>query len=310
MIKKDVSLADFTTFKIGGPARFFVEVETKEELDEAKNWAEKEDLGLFLLGGGSNILVSDDGFDGLVMKLANKDWELEGNRISCGAGAGLNQILPRLAEKGLSGLEWAAGIPGITLGGAVRGNAGAFGHYTSDVIRSVEVYDLAAKKWSYFKHRECDFGYRDSVFKHKRNLLIWRADLEFESRDKAEIKKDIRANTEKRNKGQPRKPSAGSVFKNFSLEHMRKYAPSLADRAQYEEIVKEGMVGAGWVIDQLDLGCQKIGGAQVSDEHANFIINTGQATALDVITLIGYIKQKVRDNFGLQLREEIQYVGF
>src|SRR6056297_4040375 len=119
-IKKNVNLAELTTFKIGGPAKFLVEVETGEELDEAKNWGEKKGLERFLLGGGSNILVSDDGFDGLVIKLANRDLDIKGAEVDCGAGINLIRVLQETSDQGLSGLEWAAGIPGITAGGATR----------------------------------------------------------------------------------------------------------------------------------------------------------------------------------------------
>ena len=309
-IEENIKLADLTTFKIGGPARFLLEVETKEELEEAQKWAQQKEVDIFVLGGGSNVLVSDEGFDGLVLKFTNRDIEIQEKKAKCGAGASIARIIQETSDLGLSGLEWAAGIPGMTAGGAIRGNAGAFGFKTSDLVRSVEVYNSSRDQWWEFTPEDCRFDYRESVFKYSPELIIWKAELEFQEDDKNKIKETIKQNVQKRVDSQPRHPSAGSIFKNFTWEYLQNRAPSLADRAQYEGVVKGGKIGAGWVIDQFDFRGKKMGGAQVSEEHANFIINTGSASALDVITLVSYIKQKVRQEFNLQLREEIQYVGF
>lgn len=309
-IKENVNLAELTTFKIGGPAKFLVEIEKPEELSRLREWANHQNLDIFFLGGGSNILVSDEGFDGLVVKLANNDLKINGKKVSCGAGANLPWVLQEVSDQGLSGLEWTAGIPGITLGGAIRGNAGAFGVSMSDIVKSVEVYDISRDEWKRFRHQDCLFDYRESVFKNRKELVIWEAELELTSASTSDIKDAIKKNVQKRISGQPRRPNAGSVFKNLTWEYLQQQAPDLAKKAQYEGVVKEGKVGTGWIIDHLDLERKQMGGAQVSKEHSNFIINAGDATALDVITLVSYIKQKARQYFNLQLQEEIQYVGF
>lgn len=309
-IIKNFDLKNLTTFKIGGLARFFVEIKTKEELTAISAWVKKQNLAVFFLGGGSNILVSDDGFSGLVIKLSNQDLELETNNLTCDAGASLVRALKISSNKGLSGLEWVIGIPGITVGGAIRGNAGAFGDSMNRVIEAVQVYDFSRDKWTWFKNQECQFAYRESIFKQEKSLVIWQAQLKLEPKDKASIKKTIQENLDKRLKDQPQEPSAGSVFKNFTFEYLKTRNSDLASRAQKAGVVKGGKVGAGWVIDHLDLSGKTIGGAQISTKHANFIINTGEATALDVITLLSYIKQKVRQKSNLQLQEEIEYLGF
>ncbi len=309
-IIENKELKDLTTFKIGGPARFFIELEKEEQLSKIQDWARSKDLEIFFLGGGSNVLVSDEGFDGLVVKLSGKDHEFKGNIFKGQAGLGLPWLVQETARQGLSGLEWAAGIPGITLGGAVRGNAGAFGSCMADSVVRVSAYNIETASWEDLGHKECCFAYRDSVFKSRPELLIWSVELKFESKNKKEIEDRIKENLEKRGGSQPKQPSAGSIFENIHFKELEKSSPSLADRARFEGVVKGDKVGVGWVIDNLDLKGKKMGGAQVSPEHANFIVNTGSATALDVITLISYIKQKVRQHFNLQLKEEIQYVGF
>ncbi len=303
-------LKDLTTFQIGGRARFFLEVKNEDDLIKVLQWAGKRRLKLFFLGGGSNILFSDEGFDGLILKMANQEFEIKKNLITGGGGLGLVKIIKEASRYGLSGLEWAAGIPGITLGGAIRGNAGAFGFSMAESVKSVLAYDTKQEEWKKFGHKDCLFAYRNSVFKQRPELLIWKADLELSFSESEKVKQEIKENVGKRIKIQPKNPSAGSVFENFQFDYLKQRAPSLADRAQFEGVVKGGMVGAGWVIDQLDLRGKRMGKAQISEKHANFIINLGGASALDVIALVSYVKQKVRQNFNLQLQEEIQYVGF
>lgn len=309
-IQESVPLAQYATFRIGGPAKFFAEVASEEDLREALQYAKENSLKFFVLGGGSNVLVSDQGFDGLVvkMKIDNFKIDTENNKMEVGVGASLAKVVKGSIENNLSGLEWATGIPG-TLGGAVRGNAGAFGETISDAIESVRTINSSGDPDTKdYRGAECGFAYRDSVFKHDPDLIILSAVLKLRKGNREESQKKSREILDKRLSKQPKgMASAGSFFMN----------PAVKDAQLIKEFEKEmgvqskdSKVPAGWLIDMADLRGKKIGGAMISKEHANFIVNTGQATAEDVIMLASYIKQQVRDKFGVQLQEEVQLVGF
>lgn len=307
-IKKNILLAPFTTFRIGGPAKFFVEISSEEELLEALNFAKANNLEFFILGGGSNLLVSDKGYDGIVIqcKLTTHNLRPTTNTIEAGAGMPLALLVNLAAQNSLAGMEWTAGIPG-TIGGAVRGNAGAFGSCIKDAIQSVKVFDTRNSQLTNYNKEDCKFGYRYSIFKENPNLIILVATLRLKLGDKEEIQNKIKEIIEKRSLKQPKENSGGSFFTN----------PVVIDEKLREEfehdcgiICKDDKLPAGWLIDQAGLRGKKIGGAMVSEKHANFIVNTGQATAEDVIMLASIIKQQVRDKFRIELVEEVQYLGF
>lgn len=308
-IQKDVVLAPLTTFKIGGPAKFFIEVKTKEEFTLALDWAEENKEDVFVLAGGSNVLINDNGIDGLVIKMSNSDIKIKGERLECGAGASLSAAVLLATKENLTGMEWAVGIPG-TIGGAIRGNAGGYDSNIGETIETVEVLDARKNQFLQFSRRDCEFNYRTSIFKTNSDLLIWQTILRLKKGRTDDIKKEINNYVKNRAKTNPKLPSAGSVFKNIDFKTLDENNIPLAEKAKEEGIVKNDMVGAGWLIDMLDLKGKTIGGAKVSLEHANFIVNTGKATAEDVVALISYIKQQVRDRFKIQLQEEVQYLGF
>ncbi|MCD4694581.1 UDP-N-acetylmuramate dehydrogenase [bacterium] len=309
-IQKNIKLAPLTTFNIGGLAEFYLEVENKEELELAFSWAHENKKLITMLGGGSNILINDEGIKGLVLRLANNDFGVEKNRVDCGASMTLTKLGQKLASLGLSGLEWGVGIPGAQLGGAIVGNAGAFGTTTSNIIEEVEVFDLNLGKWRNFNKEECGFDYRNSIFKDTKKYLIFNAKLIMQKKKKEEVEDRVKEILDIRNKKQPKHPNAGSIFKNVNLDYLKKRNPDLAKRAEEEGVIIGGMVSSGWLVGERGLGERKIGGAQISKEHGNFIINKNKATALDVITLISYIKQKIRNEFNIQFQEEIRYLGF
>lgn len=309
-IQKNVILAPLTTFKIGGPAKFFVEVKEKEDLFEATKWADENKEQIFILGGGSKVLINDKGVNGLVIKMSNDNVAIHGDRIECGAGAALAQVVGLTIGANLSGLEWGIGIPKATSGGFIRGNAGAFGSSIAEIVETVEVFNIKKQKFELFSNRDCRFGYRTSIFKEDNNFLIWSALLKLAPGDSRQIEKNINQYLKFRQGRQPKLPSAGSVFKNLSFDYLKNFNSEMADLAMKSGAVAEGKIGAGWVIELAGLPGKKIGGAKVSLEHSNFIINTGRATAEDVVVLISYIKQQIRNRFGIQLQEEIQYFGF
>ncbi len=309
-IKKNILLAPLTTFKIGGPAEYFIEIKTKDELVKAIGWTKENKKEFIILAGGSNVLINDKGISGLVIKISNKDIAARGERMDCGAGVDLVRVGRLAANNSLSGLEWAVGIPGATVGGSTRGNAGAFGFAMQDLVETVEIFNIKKEKFVLFSNKDCKFVYRESIFKKDNSLLIWQVILKLNKGYKKEIDELMDKNLKQREQTQPKLPSAGSAFKNLNITNLREFNANLASMAEEEKIVKSGKVGAGWVINLLGLKGKTIGGAKVSLEHANFIVNTGKATAEDVAMLISFIKQQIRNRLKIQLHEEIQYLGF
>ncbi|EKE16262.1 MAG: UDP-N-acetylenolpyruvoylglucosamine reductase [uncultured bacterium] len=308
-IQENVLLASYTTFKIGGPARFFVAVKNEEEILQALEYAKKNKINFFILGGGSNIVVSDNGFEGLVIKMENTKRKIQDETIEVGAGISLAELVSEAAKNGLAGLEWAAGIPG-TLGGAVRGNAGAFGGEMAKIIESISAIEISENniRINKYTNQQCGFGYRTSFFKKQSNLIVTSARMRFEKGDSEKISNEIKEIIRKRVAKQPQGfGSAGSFFKNPVVENKK-----IIERFEkdLETSVREGKIPAGWLIEESGIVGKKIGGAMISEKHANFIINTGNATAEDVIMLASFVKQQVRDKFGVQLFEEVQYIGF
>ncbi len=325
-VGKNVSLKNRTTFRIGGPARYFFTAETKEDLVRAVRAAKNIGLPFFILGGGSNLLISDRGYQGLVIHVNFS--KLDGKAISgagvfkirAGAGLRLSQLISFSLEKGFNGLEWAAGIPG-TLGGAVYGNAGSFDGSMKDIVSQVEAVEVSCRptgnsqsgikdfqiKNKIFKKKECRFDYRESIFKKKKNLIIIEAELRLKRSSKKEIEKKIKDYLQYKKDRQPLGfPSAGSVFKNHQLrakdKKLKKRFPRIKD------FEKQGKIPAAWLIEQCGLRGKKIGGAQISEKHANFIVNRGKARASDVKKLISLTKKEVKRKFSLDLKEEIQFL--
>jgi len=307
-VRENVSLAPFTTFKVGGPAEYFFIAKTKEDLIEAVKAAQKESLPFFVLGGGSNLLVSDEGYKGLVVKLEISDIRCKNNEIYAGAGAELKDVVKCSLDNSLTGLEWASGIPG-TVGGAIYGNAGAFGSFIEDVIKNVRALDTNELKTRDFPRESCEFSWKGSVFKDKKNLIILAATLILEKGNKKDIEAKIGENINYRKEKHPLDyPSAGCIFKNVKSQISN--SELLKEFPEIEEFNKKGYIPAGFLVEKSGLKSKKIGGAQISEKHANFIINTGDAQAKDIMNLIKLVKHEVKDRFGVGLEEEVRYIGF
>lgn len=284
-VKKNVLLKNYTTFKIGGRTRYFFVARTKEDLISAIKTTKKFNLPFFILGKGSNLLVFDDGFNGLVIKIENCKLKIENSKITAGAGLSLSKLVNISLEKGLTGSEWAVGIPG-TAGGAIYGNAGAFGKSMADIIKEVEVFDINDSKFKIYNLRDCKFGYRDSIFKHRKNLIILLAVLKLRKSEKKQIQKKIKEFLNYKKRTQPLNfSSAGSIFKNS-----KKFS-------------------AAELIEKCNLKGKKIGNAKISEKHANFIVNLGNGKAKDVIKLINLIKKKVKNKFSIELKEEVCFLS-
>jgi len=306
-IRENVLLRDYTTFKIGGPARYFFVAKSKEDLKNAILWAKKKKLPFFILGGGSNVLFSDNGFKGLVIKLQNTQYEIRNTKIVAEAGVPLQKLVLETAKKGLSGLENLAGIPG-TLGGAIWGNAGAFGREIGDLVEEVKVLDVGSSRLEVKKLRNkgCKFGYRDSIFKRKKNWIILEATLRLKKGKKKEIEEKIKEFLRLRKEKQPLEfPSAGSVFKNVPVEKVPKKI-----QEKFKEKIKDGFLPAGVLIEAAGLKGFQIGEVKISEKHANFIVNVENARAKDVVKLIELIKKEVKRKFNIEIEEEIKLVGF
>ncbi|MBU3964288.1 UDP-N-acetylmuramate dehydrogenase [Patescibacteria group bacterium] len=322
-VQENISLAQHTTFKIGGNAKYFFVAQTKDNILKAVKAAQKCGLPFFILGGGSNILFSDNGFDGLIVKIQNPPAriatpahsrysvsggqsvaggksKIQNNIIYAEAGVMLSYLVRLTEEAGLSGLEWAAGIYG-TVGGAVRGNAGAFGGQILDVLKGVEYFDVVKDEIRQCNNRECHFDYRSSIFKENKNLIILSCEFELQKGDKENIKEKIDKYENYRLERHPLNyPSAGSIFKNPKLrEDIIK---------NYPKIAKNGFVPAGFLIEQAGLKGKIIGKAQISEKHCNFIINLGGATAKNVLKLIGLVKKEIKNKFQIDLEEEISVI--
>ena len=304
-IQENIILAPYTTFKIGGPAEYFALVKTLEELQEAMAWAKENEKDIFVFGGGSNLLIGDNGIKGLVIKLDLQRLEFDENKVIVGAGLSLAYLLNQALENSLTGLEFAAGIPG-TVGGAIRGNAGTYGLAMGDVVTAIRYLDKNNELKTMAKN-EADFAYRHSIFKVN-NYLIVEAELLLAKGDVAASKALVQERLMYRKNNHPNQPSAGCIFKNISFKEAD--IESLkAKSIEVEKFLEHKKIPAGYLIEKAGLKAKTIGQAQVSTQHANYIINLGGAKAEEVMILTSLIKQQIRDKFGLQLEEEVQFVG-
>jgi len=277
LISQKVSLKKYSTFKIGGPAKFFAEPKSIADIRELLMFCKKNKEKFFILGNGSNILFSDNGYDGLVMKMGK----------NLASGKSLHDVIQTAANNGLGGMEKLDGIPG-TLGGAIYMNAGAHGQQISDCIKSV----VSVTNYGGIITRtneECKFSYRSSIFKMFDEIIV-SAEFDFVSMSKEIINKNRKEVLAWRREKQPLKyPNAGSVFKNPTSN-----LP-----------LTDSHLSAGYLIDSCGLKGCRVGDAQVSELHANFIVNRGSATAADVKALMNKIIQEVKKKHGIVLEPEI-----
>jgi len=314
-VQENVEMKKYTTFRLGGPAKYFFIAKNREELQKAVQIAKELNLDFFILGGGSNLLVSDEGYDGLIIKIENREIELNGEIIKADSGTTLEKVTSLATQNGLSGIEWASGIPG-TVGGAVRGNAGAYGADASVNIIEVKVYNVEKDEIVIMKNNECKFEYRESIFKKDKNLIILETVFQLQKGDKEEIKKEIIELTKKRTCAQPKFPSVGCNFKNIVVsdeikEKIKTIDANGIDAVKTSSETGVSKIGAAWFIDRAGLKGYTIGGVKVSDEHANFIIKfLEDGTAQNVIDLINYVKNIIKEKYGIQLEEEVQTLGF
>ena len=314
-VQEKVPLARFTTFRIGGPAEYYLEARSAEDVVKAIKVCKELDLPFYVFGGGSNLLINDDGIKGLTIRLANSMISIDGQEVLVGSGTPSGQLARETVEAALGGLEWMIGLPG-TVGGAVRGNAGMFGSETKDMLDSVLVFTQEGEAKT-MTSEECQFGYRDSIFKRLPGTIILSAKFRLESVDAEKCKEKMQEFLQRKAEHQPVSGlTAGCVFKNWvpkddkEIETIRKDL----DLNKEEEVPRtiHGAVPTGWIIDRAQLKGMAVGHCKVSEKHGNFIVNDGQGRASEVIALTGALKMKIRDmTHGIILLEdEIEYAGF
>ncbi|MGB6483436.1 MAG: UDP-N-acetylmuramate dehydrogenase [Candidatus Acidiferrales bacterium] len=306
-IQEAIPLAEHSNYRIGGPARFFCEAANEEEIRNGVLFAREQRLPLFVLGGGTNLLIDDRGFNGLVLKLSAIQLAIDGQTVTVGAGVSVADLLKFTIEHSLSGLEWAGGLPG-TVGGAIRGNAGAFRGEIKDRIVSVESFDVETLTTITRENAACKFGYRSSLFKEKNGReIILRATLNLDKGDAQKIAAAIQEKINYRLERHPMEyPNIGSTFKNVDLELVPKIW-----REAFAKVIKVDpfpVVPTAYLISEAGLRGTQHGGAMVSPKHPNFIVNLGGATAADVKFLIAAVKESVFGKYGIRLEEEIQLV--
>lgn len=297
VVKTNTELSKFTTFKIGGKAQFLVNVSDNAKLIELLNYCSQNGVAYFIIGGGSNLLLSDSDFEGVVIRVLTNKIYLENNTIIAEAGAQLSAVMNLAAKNSLGGLEWAVGIPG-TIGGAVRGNAGAMGQDTSNSISKIEIWrDGEIMELS---KEECGFGYRESAIKNGRDVIL-RAWFTLAPTDKKEIMEKTTAYMKQRAGRFPKFPSAGSFFKNVNISEWKQDINDLPPI-----YIERKKIPVGWIIDQCELKGLTVGGAKVSDEHGNFIVNFQNATQDDVLKVVALVKEKVYNKFEIELQPEVE----
>jgi UDP-N-acetylmuramate dehydrogenase len=288
-LRRSVGLADYTTWRVGGSAQWFAEPESALQLQALLAWAQTEGLPSLVIGAGSNLLVSDAGLEGLTLcnrRLQGATLDAATGLIEAQAGEPIPSLARRAARAGLSGLEWAVGIPG-TVGGAAVMNAGAQGGCTAEVLESVTVIEPHKPNQPFeLRAGELDFAYRHSRLQEE-PLVVLSARFRLNAgHDPAEVSRRTSTNLHSRTSTQPyQQPSCGSVFRNPEPKK------------------------AGQLIEALGLKGLSIGGAQVSPIHANFIVNTGAATATEIDQLIGAVQQRIQAAHGITLHTEVKRLG-
>lgn len=285
LLQFNVLLAPFTTLQVGGPADFYYPLKNIEELPNLLKEAQKAKIPVFILGGGSNTVFADEGFRGLVIHMKANTITVEGNTIIADAGALLSQVLQASLKHKLSGMESLMGLPG-TVGGAVRGNAGAFGTETKDIVEKALIYN--EKKGIHEVSKEYfDFSYRtSSVKRHPGVDTVLRAFFTLTPAETTKALQETLQILKSRAGKQPTGKTSGSFFKNPSIE-----------------------ATAGYLLDQVGCKNLQVGQAKVSELHANWIMNVGGATQKDVIELAKIMYQRVMDKFQVALEPEVQFVG-
>ena len=282
-ILQDEQMSMHTSFKVGGKADIFVKAYSLEEIKSVLNISKENNIPIFVLGNGTNLLVKDEGFRGIVLQVKLEDIVINENEVVVGSGVKNAVLSKKLKDNSLSGFEFASGIPG-TIGGAIKMNAGAYGGEMKDIVNEVTYLDYDGNTHT-INNSECEFSYRHSKFFDEKAIIL-QAKLNLEKGNKSEIENKVKDLLEQRKEKQPLEyPNAGSTFKRG-----------------------EGFITAK-LIDECGLKGYSVGGAQVSEKHAGFIVNKNNATASDILELIEYVQKKVKEKTEEDIKLEIEVIG-
>lgn len=310
-ILENEPLLRHTGLRIGGPARRFIEARGEDEFIAALRDVHTSGELWIVLGAGSNVLVADRGFEGAVIHPIEGSVRIEGTMMCADAAVPIARVVAETVEAGCAGLEWAVGIPG-TVAGSIVGNAGCFGGEMRNVVQTVSVFDMERGELRSMKLSELGFGYRESVFKHRPELVVVSAVFGLKRGDRASSRMLIRTYAERRIKGQDiGSQTAGCAFKNIPWDRIPDGQEAFM--ARFPDFKPSGTVhgiSAGFLVDQLGLKGLQIGGAKISERHGNFIVNTGNATAADVRSLMTLMSERIVAAYGITLEEEIRCIGF
>jgi UDP-N-acetylmuramate dehydrogenase len=297
--KRDWSLKQQTYFKVGGMAELFLQISELATLQKVVHYCYSHQVRLTLLGGASNVIVSDQGITGVVIQLTATHCEVLENTVQAGAGLKTALLVSKTVAAGLTGLEYFLGVPG-TVGGAVLNNAHYLSHLISQyVVRVQVVTETGEVLW--LSKQDCDFGYDHSRFQTSREI-IWQVEFQLPAGDAETSKALIREATEYRAKTQPLGwPSSGCIFQNV---------PNTSElQVLFPQFREHEFVPGGFLIDQAGLKGLRVGDIEVSDKHAAFMINHGQGTSLELQELIKQVKTAVKAKFGVELQEEVFYLS-
>jgi UDP-N-acetylmuramate dehydrogenase len=303
-LREQAPLSEYTRFGIGGPARLYAETSSERSFIAALSALRSSGERFVVIGGGTNLIVSDAGFPGVVLRFTAAGLKAEGNRVHAEAGAELQALVDFTIDGGLAGIHTMTGIPG-SVGAAVYGNAGAYGNSISSYVREVRFFDGARVRT--FSNAECDFRYRESAFKKNKDWIIFAAALELVPGDTHKLREradEIRAIRDR--KYPPTMKCAGSIFKNLLLNELPDSVRDIVPPC----VVIEGKVPSAYFLEQVGAKGVVNGDIHVAEYHANLIYNGGGGTARQVREVIHDLKQRVRERFGFDLEEEVQYVGF
>ncbi len=303
-IKEGVSLKEHNTMKIDCRPRFFVKIEDEDDLKDALNFAKQKNIPFFVLGGGSNVVFPKI-YDGLVVYIGKTDFQVDSSKegpvkVTAFSGAKLPDVAEKVTEAGGEGLEWGGGVPG-TIGGAVRGNAGAFDSFIGDYVKSVEAFNVDTKEKKFFQAKECDFTYRNSFFKKNKDYIIWKVEMEFPFTNQENKKFDEYLDYRKKN--HPEEPSAGSIFENPRVGE--DFFSSFPEMEKFREL---GFIPARYLIEDCGLKGKMECGAKISEKHPNFIINSNNASGNGIEILIREVKKRVKEKYGIDMKEEVEIV--
>jgi UDP-N-acetylmuramate dehydrogenase len=301
-VSAGVPLARYTRFGIGGEADIFAETASAEAFVAALDVARTSGLPTVVIGGGTNLIVSDRGFRGIVLRYRGDHLDASGRSVVAGAGAVLEDLVDFAIARGLQGLETLAGIPG-SVGAAVYGNAGAYGHSISERVAGVRFYD--GREIRFAGPQECGFEYRGSEFKRNKAWVIFSVELLLDPGDSGALRQTADEILRIRNEKFPATMKcAGSIFKNLMVKDL----PAEVAAGIPATAVREGKVAAAWFLEQAGARGLVRGDIHVAPYHANLIYNAGAGTAADLSALIADLKARVRTRFAIELEEEVQYV--